>query len=199
MIPSSSPFDVDEAPPHPVAVHPTLRGSGVRRTDTAQGQDVVVVLDGRAGGNAVGSPLCQLGITMRPGKVSTPHVHETVHVYVRLEECGPQGVLTLWGTNLQHEVWLHAAGSLWIPPGEPHVAVYPRYDDLTTHDAAAFEVPALAVETRTTSDPFEDVVPLPHLWGPLVERLATRSLLNHVDLPDLARTAWDDLTGNPDR
>jgi uncharacterized RmlC-like cupin family protein len=150
---------------------------------------VVVVLDGRAGGNAAGSPLCQLGITMRPGKVSTPHVHERVHVYVRLEECGPQGVLTLWGTNLQHEVWLHAGGSLWIPPGEPHVAVYPRYDDVESVDAATYATTALAVETRTTPDPFEDVVPLPHLWGPLILRLIMRSLLDHVDLPDAAREA----------
>jgi uncharacterized RmlC-like cupin family protein len=139
-----------------------------------QSQEFVAIVDGRPGGNAEGSPLCQLGILMRPGKVSTPHVHEKVHVYVRLEECGPQGVLTLFGDELEHEEWLFEGQTLWIPPTVPHVAVYPHFHDAPT---------AIAIETRLTPDPFADVVPLDDLWETLAVRLDDLDLLTHVDAP----------------
>jgi uncharacterized RmlC-like cupin family protein len=139
-----------------------------------QGQEFVPIVDGRPGGNASGSPLCQLGIIMRPGKVSTPHVHRDVHVYVRLEECGPQGVLTLYGDALEHEEWLFEGETLWIPPNVPHVAVYPHFHDAPT---------AIAIETRTTPDPFADVVPRDDLWGILLIVLNDLGLLKLVDAP----------------
>lgn len=139
-----------------------------------QGQEFNVLLDGRPGGNAEGSPLCQLGIVMRPGKVSTVHVHREVNVYVRLERCGPQGVLTLYGDRLEGEEWLFEDQTLWIPPDVPHVAVYPRFHDSPN---------AVAVETRTTPDPDADVVPLHHLRHVLEDRLDELDLARLLDLP----------------
>lgn len=166
----------------PLAFHPTLHGSGVQRLDSTQGQELIVIIDGRPKGNAPGSPNCQVGILMDPGKVSTPHTHDEAHVYVRLEECGPQGVLTLYGEALEHEEWLFAGGTLWLPPGVPHVAVYPRYHDAPT---------AVGIETRTTPDPFADVRPLPELWGSLARHLAVLGLLDQVDAPSAAGDAWN--------
>jgi uncharacterized RmlC-like cupin family protein len=165
----------------PLTSHPTLHGSGVTRLDSMQGQDLVVILDGRPGGNAEGSPLCQLAVLMDLGKVSTPHVHDETDVYVRLEGCGPQGVLTLYGDRLQHEEWLFAGGTLWLPPGVPHVAIYPRFHDAST---------AVAIETRTTPDPFGDVRALPALWGTLARNLDVLELYDHVDAPPAAGDAW---------
>jgi len=173
----------------PVAAHPTLHGSGVERLDSAQGQDLIVIIDGRPGGNAPRSPLCQLGILMDPGKVSTPHVHDETHVYVRLEECGPQGVLTLYGDRLQHEEWLFAGGTLWLPPGVPHVAVYPRFEGESA-GAHATRTTAVGIETRTTPDPLADVRPLPELWNALSYHLDVLGLREHVDAPAGAGDAW---------
>jgi uncharacterized RmlC-like cupin family protein len=147
-----------------------------------QNQTFATILDGRDDANAAGSPLCQLAIYMAPGHVSTPHVHDRVHVYVRVEECGPQGALTLWGDQLKNEEWTFPGQTLWIPPGVPHVAVYPRFgpsdDDITL----------VACETRTTSDPQDDVQPLPALWPVVVQRLEDVGLLDRVELPSDART-----------
>jgi uncharacterized RmlC-like cupin family protein len=159
--------------------HPTLHGSGVQRQDSMQGQDFVVIVDGRPGGNAPHSPCCQVAILMDPGKVSTPHVHNMTNVYIRLEECGPQGVLTLHGDRLQHEEWLFQGGTLWIPPGIPHVAVYPHFHDTMT---------AVAIETRTTPDPWGDVEPLPELWPAIGAQLEAMDLTRVVDLPPELRT-----------
>jgi uncharacterized RmlC-like cupin family protein len=161
----------------PVQAYRTVVADGVR-TDQLQrgmqGQEFVVIVDGRPGGNAEDSPLCQLGILMKPGKVSTPHVHYDVNVYVRLEECGHQGVLTLYGDALEHEEWLFEGQTLWIPPGVPHVAVYPRFHGAPT---------AVAIETRTTPDPLADVVTLTALWPTLRDRLDGLGLLEHVEAP----------------
>lgn len=154
-----------------------------------QNQAFATILDGRPGANAAGSPLCQLAIYMPPGHASTPHVHDRVHVYVRVEECGPQGALTLWGDQLENEEWTFADQTLWIPPGVPHVAVYPRFGP--TDD----DVTLTACETRTTSNPQEDVRPLPELWVPLVQRLDDIGLRDRVDVPVDALTAWRALNG----
>jgi uncharacterized RmlC-like cupin family protein len=175
------PPDTAPRPPRPVVAHPTLHGSGVVRREGMQGQDFVIVLDGRPGGNAAGSPLCQLAVLMDPGKVSTPHVHDETDVYVRLEECGPQGVLTFYGDQLEHEEWMFEGGSLWLPAGVPHVAVYPRFHDAPT---------AVGIETRTTPDPFADVRALPELWPTLVRVLGATGLLGQVDAPVEAGDAW---------
>jgi uncharacterized RmlC-like cupin family protein len=158
-------------------VFPVETGRAATR-EGMQGQTFAPVLDGRPTGNAPGSPLCQLRIEMRLGKVSTPHVHRSTHVYVHLLECGPQGVLTLWGDELEREEWLFAGQLLWLPPTVPHVAVYPRFHDAPT---------AVALETRQTPDPTHDVIPLPDLWGTLTERLDELHLLTHVDVPSSTR------------
>jgi aldehyde dehydrogenase (NAD+) len=144
--------------------------SATRLRETTQGQTLapIVSVD-----DAPGSPLCQVAIVMELGKVSTVHVHDRVHVYVHVVECGPQGVLTLHGDELEGEEWTFAGQTLWIPPTVPHVAVYPRF-----HDAP----PVLAIETRTTPDWRADVRPLPTLGNLLWLRLDELRLLEHVDL-----------------
>lgn len=142
-----------------------------------QGQAYDRVLDA---GNAPTSPLCQVRIKMNNGKVSTPHVHHETHVYVHVTLCGPQGVLTLWGPALENEEWSFEGDTLWIPPGVPHVAIYPAY-----HDAP----PLSALETRTAPSPEYDVVPLPDLWLALGQRLDELKLLRSVDLPTPAQLA----------
>lgn len=153
----------------------TVRSTGDARVhESMQGQSLVPLIDGTPTGNAPGSPLCQVTILMENGKVSTPHVHDEVHVYVRLLVCGPQGVLTLYGDDLKHEQWLFANQTLWIPPGVPHVAVYPWFHDAST---------AVALETRTTPDWHADVRPLPTLWVQLRERLLELNLYHQVIAP----------------
>lgn len=144
-----------------------------------QGQTFVPLVHA---GNAPGTSLCQLLITMATGRVSAPHVHDEVHVYVHLVRCGPQGVLTLYGDALESGAWLFTGQTLWIPPGVPHVAVYPRYQTPTAVDDADVP-PALALETRTTPSVTADVRPLPELWDVLLDRLTERQLLDHVDAP----------------
>lgn len=156
-------------------------GSDGTAREGMQGQLFTRVVDGD---NAPGSPLCQVGIRMRPGKVSTPHTHREVHVYVHVRECGIQGVLTLWGDALENEEWSFAGDTLWIPPGVPHVAVYPTFRDTRFDGDDYVNAPTLhALETRTTPDPEHDVVPLPELWPVLGGRLTELRLLGQVDLP----------------
>lgn len=139
--------------------------------ESMQGQTVapIVSVD-----NAPESPLCQLAIVMELGKVSTVHVHDDVHVYVHVVECGPQGALTLYGDELEHEEWTFVGQTLWIPPKVPHVAVYPRFYDAPT---------LVAIETRTTGDWRIDVRALPNLEPTLWRRLDELDLLSSVNTP----------------
>jgi uncharacterized RmlC-like cupin family protein len=126
-----------------------------------QGQRFTTVLSSE---NAPGTPDCKVLITMGEGKVSNVHVHLLTHVYVDVIECGPQGVLTLAGEKLEQEVWTLRRQTLWIPPGVPHVAVYPRNPVGSAPDV-------FAVETRTSSSAVADVVPLDDMGDLLVARL----------------------------
>lgn len=173
-----------DRPPGVSVYHAALRYDAAYAREGMQGQRFVTLVDGRPTGNAPGSPLSQLGIVMPTGKVSTPHVHDDVYVSVHLLDAGPQGVLTLWGDELEHEAWLHAGETLWIEPTVPHVAIYPRYVDLRFDDRDVVDAPtALALETRSTPDPTHDVRPLPDLWPFVGRRLADLDLVTHVELP----------------
>lgn len=127
-----------------------------------QGQRFTTILSSE---NAPGTPNCKVTISMGPGKVSNVHVHHVTHVYVDVLECGPQGVLTLAGQALEYEIWTHARQTLWIPPGIPHVAVYPMPED----GSPSGDV--FAMETRATSSATADVVPLDDMAGLLSRRL----------------------------
>lgn len=153
----------------PVPTTFALNLSRAHVRESMQGQTVapVVTVD-----EAPSSPLCQVGIVMELGKVSTPHVHDETHVYVHVLECGPQGVLTLYGDALEHEEWTFAGQTLWIPPTVPHVAVYPRFHDAPT---------LIALETRTNPDWRADVRAVPALVPVLRAQLGSMGLLSAVD------------------
>lgn len=136
-----------------------------------QGQQFMTVV---SSANAPGTPACKVVITMQPGKVSNVHVHEHTDVYVDVLQAGHGGVLTLAGNKLEFEVWTFERQSLWIPPGVPHVAVYPR----DSSDPAQPEV--FAMETRLTSSPTADVVPLDAMGELLAHRLTKLGLSGHV-------------------
>lgn len=144
--------------------------SRTRLRETMQGQTLAPVV---SADEAPGSPLCQVAIVMEPGKVSTPHVHDEVHVYVHLLRGDLEGVLTLYGDALEGETWTQPGQTLWIPPRVPHVAVYPRWGP----DAET----VVALETRTASDWRYDVRPLPELTPVLRTRLLELGLLGQVD------------------
>lgn len=137
-----------------------------RATETArqgmQGQRFSTVISSQ---NAPGTAACKVIISMPPGKVSNVHIHENTHVYVDVLDCGPGGVLTLAGDKLEFEVWTFRRQSLWIPPGVPHVAVYPRTE------MGADSVEVTAMETRLTSSATADVVPLDAMGELLTRRL----------------------------
>lgn len=154
-------------------IEPTSFGVGTsatRRTGM-QGQVFRPLVDAEV---APTSPLCQLVIAMTPGKVSTPHVHVETHVYVHVKECGPQGALTLYGDALEYDEWTFADQTLWIPPGIPHVAIYPYFYDAP---------PLVALETRATPHVDHDVVPLPTLWSTLGQRIVELDMVSQVELP----------------
>lgn len=141
-----------------------------------QGQRFTTVL---SSDNAPGTPACKVIINMAAGKVSNVHTHEHTDIYVDVIEAGPYGVLTLAGQNLEHEIWTMARESLWIPPGVPHVAVYPR-DPSPALGSPQPEV--FAVETRLTSSATADIVMLDDM-GPLLTRRLTELNLSGLVTP----------------
>lgn len=159
----------------PTAYHVDVAGD-VQRLGSAQGQEVVPILHQ---GNAPGSPLCQVAIMMDAGKMSRPHIHDHTHVYVRMEQCGEQGALTLSGEELQNEEWVYQGGTLWIPPGVAHIAIYPRVKGPSPV--------AIAAETRTNPDWQDDVRALPELWSIALAHVARLGL--DVDIPEAAMEA----------
>lgn len=137
------------------AFHPDMSESAVRKG--MQGQGFIPVISDKD------SPLCQVKIVMEPGKVSTPHRHDVLHIFVTLDVDSPP-VLTLAGDRLERAVWLLPGGTLWIPPTIPHVAILP---------SAMYGTPirrrAVATENRVSGgwgiEPQDDVIPMPELIG----------------------------------
>lgn len=135
------------------AFHPDMDADAVR--EGMQGQGFIPVIADQD------SPLCQVKIVMQPGKISTPHRHDILHIFVTLDVDSPP-VLTLAGEKMEHAVWLLPGGTLWIPPTVPHVAILPR----TIHGVPVRRQ-AVATENRVAMgfeygvQPQDDVVPLP--------------------------------------
>lgn len=139
-----------------------------------QGQKFTTILSSE---NAPGTPACKVIITMAAGKVSNVHTHRDTDIYVDVIEAGPYGVLTLAGDRLEHEVWTMARESLWVPPGVPHVAVYPREPESFMGGP---QPEVFAIETRLTSSATADVVPLDNMGELLTKRLQQLNLLSLV-------------------
>lgn len=155
---------------------------------SVQGQRFVVMLDGTV---VPGLPFCQVAIPMEPGKVTIPHIHDEIHVAVILASCDPTGVLTLYGDRFEHVRWLHAGQELYIPPGVKHMAIRPR--TVTTGryvDHRAYQVDAVAYETRGCADPRHDVRALPQDWPHVVRSLVDLGLGDLVTWPDDALAVW---------
>ena len=140
-----------------------------------QGQDFVTVLDHK---NLPGTSLSKIIILMRQRKVSNVHVHHATDVYVDVLEGTARGALTLAGDDLEHVVWTGRYQSLWLPPGVPHVAVYPG----PVGGQTAEPIPdLLALETRTSSVADADIHACPG-YGPLLtRRLEELGLIDRVD------------------
>lgn len=154
-----------------------------------QGQTFVTVLDHE---NLPGTQLSKLLILMIPGKVSNVHVHHGTDVYIDVITAGAQGVLTLAGDELEHAIWTSAYQSLWLPPGVPHVAVYPR-PEYTLDDDPGPDLHAL--ETRTSSVADADVWPLDGYGPLLVQRLGALGLLHRV-APSAAMLGVEPVAGS---
>lgn len=146
----------------------------------AQGQDFYPIYWGGPDGNVPDSDTCAVRITMKPGKVSIPHIHDRVQVTISLES-GWFGVLTLWGDNLENRLWLRPGGFLTIRPGVPHVALYPTHRPDTRE---RIHVDAIAAEFRNTPDYRDDVRQLPHLWS------AVRKQANQMGIEQWLRWSW---------
>jgi hypothetical protein len=138
-----------------------------------QGQAFVTVLDHK---NLPGTPLSKVIILMGQRRVSNVHVHDATDVYVDVLEGTPRGALTLAGDDLEHAVWTGRYQSLWLPPGVPHVAVYPG------PVGGGVDGPdLLAMETRTSSVADADIR-VCHGYGPLLtKRLEVLGLIDRVD------------------
>lgn len=160
--------------PEPLVVVPdlsALRGS-------RQGQRLVPIVGTH---NVPGLPFCQVEIVMEPGKVTKPHVHDEIHVAVKLEVCDDDGVLTLYGDHFERVKWLYRGETLHMPPGIKHMAIRPRRT--VEPVAAAAHNLAYACETRSTGDWRHDVRELPEDWPHVVNTLRGLDLLDRVTWP----------------
>lgn len=140
-----------------------------------QGQNFVPVLDET---NLPPTQLSQLVILMRPRQVSNVHIHHKTQVFVSVLECGQGLVLTLAGDKLEHEIWTRRYQTLYLPPGVPHVAVYPA----NPHGPQGGPTPDLmALETRTNTSADADIEALPGYGELLTRRLHELNLYDLID------------------
>jgi len=135
-----------------------------------QGQTFVDVVDER---NLAGSKISKVLILMHARKVSNVHLHRDTDVYVDVIEGSPRGALTLAGHDLEHVVWTGLYETLWLPPGVPHVAVYPAPLGEPTPDL-------LGLETRTSAVSDADIVVCPGYGDLLTRRLTELGLIDQV-------------------
>lgn len=167
-----------------------------RMREGMQGQAFVTVLD-RA--SCPETALSKVLILMRPGRVSNVHVHRRTHVYVDVIEGTPRGALTLAGDELEHAVWTGRYQSLWLPPGVPHVAVYPRpvggVVTLEVDGVTVVQTPdLLGLETRTDPVADGDIAQCPGYGELLTWRLEQLGLIDRVD-PSAAMLGQEEVTG----
>lgn len=155
------------------AFHPDLS----RSENSDQGQDMVPIFWGGPDGNVPDSPVCGVKILMAPGKVSRPHVHREVQVQVTLESACT-GVWTLAGDRLETASELRPGGTLVIPPGVPHIALYPHAMHMDGQCAEA-----MATEIRNHPDYRYDTYGRPDLWPLAYERATMLGIAHQLNWP----------------
>lgn len=64
-------------------------------------------------------------VYMGPEHSSLAHSHPETDVIVLLLDSGPDGALTLFGDQLENEIWQQPLQVLWIPRGVKHAALNP--------------------------------------------------------------------------
>jgi hypothetical protein len=107
--------------PAPTATRPTLKNL----VTGCHGQDVEVLITGGPDGNAEGAKASLVKSVMEEGKRSAAHSYAKSDVFITVERCGRQGVLTLSGPDMHDETWLFKGYSMRIAPGNPHATIYP--------------------------------------------------------------------------
>lgn len=149
-----------------------------------QGQTFVTVLDET---NLPTTTISQLVILMRPRQVSNVHIHRNTGVYVSVLECGQGRVLTLAGDKLEHEIWTRQYQTLYLPPGVPHVAIYPEQLEPVTSlvplraSDLARTPDLMALETRVNASADADIEALSGYGELLTERLRELDLYDRID------------------
>lgn len=132
---------------------------------TPQGHRIRPLVDGRPDGNAPGISICAGGLDVPGGFIANAHRHPESDVIVLVYECGPEGALTLYGPNLEHEVVQFGGEVLPIQKGWCHTVVNLS---LTT--------PIRAYEFRANRTVVVDNPVLPHLQ-PIAEARGREFLL----------------------
>jgi uncharacterized RmlC-like cupin family protein len=91
---------------------------------TRQGQPMVPLVSADIDDTA--TTLLSAGVVHMKGRhVLRAHRHDDTDVIVLLWKSGKSGALTLYGDQLDHEIWQRPHEALWIPRGVPHAAVNP--------------------------------------------------------------------------
>jgi uncharacterized RmlC-like cupin family protein len=89
-----------------------------------QGQPMAPVVSADILGMA--TTLLSAGVVhMRPGHAARAHCHLETDVIVLVWRSGKAGALTLYGEQLENEIWQRPGQALWIPRGVPHAALNP--------------------------------------------------------------------------
>jgi uncharacterized RmlC-like cupin family protein len=89
-----------------------------------QGQPMVPLVSADILGMA--TALLSAGVVhMRRGHAARAHCHLETDVIVLVWKSGTAGALTLYGDQLENEIWQRPGEALWIPRGVPHCAVNP--------------------------------------------------------------------------
>lgn len=96
----------------------------VRPLMTRQGQPMVPLVS--ADIDETATTLLSAGVVHMAGAHnSRAHRHDDTDVIVLLWRAGRAGALTLYGDDLDQEIWQQPHQALWIPRGVPHAAVNP--------------------------------------------------------------------------
>ncbi|ANY07271.1 hypothetical protein [Pseudonocardia sp. HH130630-07] len=127
------------------------------------------VIDGRHDGTTPGMRVCAGYLEVAPQFLARAHHHPGTDVIVEVLEAGPQGAVTLFGDELQHEARQLAGELLPLPRTVPHTVFNPSMFDRV-----------VAVEYRSSQSVDHDNEVLAHLQ-PEAVRCAERLLAEDTD------------------
>jgi uncharacterized RmlC-like cupin family protein len=118
------------------------------------------LIDGHSDGSVPGyDDGCAGGIVVAPAFVAYPHRHRRGAI-VTVVDCGDEGVVTLWGDNLDYAAPQRRGQVLVIPGGWAHTVVN-----------LSLKKRAVAIKTTPNSSVLDDIERLPNL----VDRAHTRA------------------------